>query len=246
MNLIYFYLKSLFYIFKKEISNYNKDVIVRGACLTNDSLKILNNKFKFRNFQKSRIDLLNNLLLKKIYGPNFLKVHYVNNLLYNLYIDQMYNFWDCIKTKKFLIIDSYSELTDQLFVIKNSKNYFCANYSDINKKYLEDCFCEGLLKSNLLFEEYNAFFNNIISFNEAINIIYIFFPIHFEKRNKFINQHVEIQNVIFSLKDKFNLKIIQVPDELLKLPRTDNFPYHYNEKVYEYVSQQLNNYLCIK
>jgi len=86
-----------------------------------------------------------------------------------------------------LFMDSFSELTDQLFTERQTRGSFCANYSDVehSEAFTRDYECPGLLNLEDI-EEYNRhFYEAIRAHFGRIPIIYFHFPIDFEKREKF-------------------------------------------------------------
>lgn len=234
--------KSLIYFLDRNyFKKYNRKLIQRGACLTNDSLKILYPNENVLNFQKSRVDLLNAQYDYNC-NPNLFDVSLVSPSLYNLYIDQFSGFWAKLHNKEILIIDSYSELTDQLFInLKDNRIRFCANFSDVKSDFSDYYFCNGLLDNAEIYSNYDLFFSRIREVNPGLKIIYVFFPMGYEKRVKYINQNFFIEDAINKLGSKYHLTIIKVPDELLEVEREDDFPYHYNESVYKYIANKLNN-----
>lgn len=238
--------KSIIYFIKRNyILRYNPKILQRGACLSNDALKILYPDSKITNFQKSRVDYLNLQLLNNKIKPGFVDVLLIRPHLYNLYIEQSYNFWKQIIYKEILIMDSYSELTDQLFINKKDNNQqFCANFSDVVDKSRTKYICKGLLDSNQILFNYDFFFNKIRELNSNIKIIYIFFPIQFETRPKFINQNKSIENSISKLAIIHDINIVSIPDTLLNFKRDDEFPYHYNKDVYNYVANKIKMLIC--
>lgn len=239
-------LKSIIFLIKsKYITKYNKKILQRGACLSNDAIKILYPNDKIKNFQKSRVDYLNLQFINRKIKPKFFDLLLIRSHLYNLYIEQSSDFWKEIIYKEIFIMDSYSELTDQLFINQVDNNIqFCANYSDVVGKFKTKYFCKGLLESNQILENYDMFFHNIRKVNKKIKLIYIFFPILFETRDKFINQNKSIEKSISKLALIHNINIITIPDSLLSFKREDTFPYHYNKDVYNYVAHKIQNLIC--
>lgn len=220
------------------ISGY---VISRTACLGNDSLKLLGKKPIF-NFQKGRIDLLISKLQGNNVGPINNVEKYINRIdLKELILAQKKDFTKLICKASVLYMDSYSELTDQLFVHKVNANIrFNANYSDVDKKILKDYDCLGLIDRVTLNRQYDLFFNMVKELNPKINIIYIFFPIKLEKRIKFHHQNDAIKAAIYSSKDKYDISVIEIPDSIVnRHPIDGHFPYHYDSQVYNYVSEKL-------
>jgi hypothetical protein len=239
-----FFKAFIYFIKRTYLIKYEKKILQRGACLSNDALKILFPMLKIENFQKSRVDYLNLQLLNKKVKPNFFDVKLIKQNLYNLYIDQFSNFWNKIIKTDVFIIDSYSELTDQLFVSNlNVNKQFCANFTDVDKNFHKKYHCKGILVENEIESSYELFFKNIRERNKKLKIIYIFFPIQYETRIKFINQNKNIENAIYKLSKKYNLEIISIPDTFLNYKREDDFPYHYNDIVYNYVSNKLKQHI---
>lgn len=221
-------------------------LITRTACLSNDAIKLYNSKVAQVNIQKGRIDYLNASYNGAKFKQNFCDASLIiRKDLISIYFQQSLNFKRMLVGKHYFIMDSYSELTDQLFVHrKNTSFRFNANYTDVKDVAKLKYSCEGLLDLNSIKSEYNSFFNNLIEINPCIKIIYILFPIKFEQRKKFIDRNKIICDSIYDLKNIFlNLEIIDIPDEIVGKNPNDEFPYHYNNEVYSYVSNELKKHL---
>lgn len=140
---IILFIKSILFIVRRFINNKflkQNYIVSRAACLVNDSFNMLSNRNHRINFQKSRADVLNINFSKRI-KPKIIDVRYVQDFLYSVYLEQYFDFWKNIPKTDFFIMDSYSELTDQLFVNYKSENLFCSNYSDVDKKALDHYNC---------------------------------------------------------------------------------------------------------
>ena len=238
-------IKIIIFFFKRfiNIKIFRKKVLIsRAACLVNDSYNILNKENYRINFQKSRVDILNDNFYKKL-KPKILDIKYIQEHLYGVYLEQYFNFWNYVSKSDVFIMDSYSELTDQLFVNLKSDNAFCSNYSDVDKKIFKFYKCYGLLKMNDIQNQYDLFFRNLRLKNKQLKIIYVFFPIINEKRNKLMNQNMIINKAIDNLKEEHNLNVLRIPEKILKKNKEGEFPYHYNQEVYSFLSSELNNIL---
>ena len=193
------------------------------------------------NIQKGRVDLLNSKLRGEVIGPKAKDIQYIKrDDLAESYLSQAANFRTLVKNAQVLIIDSYSELTDQVFVHRDLKSVrFNANYSDVSADAKADYICEGLLDSSKISTLYREFFDLTLSLNPKLKIIYIFFPVNLDNREKFHLQNTKIKEAIYSLETQFQLNLIEVPDALVEKYPEDDFPYHYGSKTYDYVSGQL-------
>lgn len=121
----------------------------RHACLGYEVLKHYKNLPREVNFQKGRADLLiaywgNNILLPK--SKRLLPVMSRRDVLPLI---RQLEFFNCLpkKAPKFIFMDSYAELTDQLFVNSEYGWQFCCGYSDITHRQLfaEEFEAQGLL-----------------------------------------------------------------------------------------------------
>ena len=116
---------------------------------------------------------------------------------------------------------------------------FNANYSEVSADAKGDYICEGLLDSSKISALYREFFDLTTSLNPKLKIVYIFFPVNLDNREKFHRQNSKIKEAIFGLTDQYGLNVIEIPDELVEKYPEDDFPYHYGNKTYDYVSNQL-------
>jgi len=245
---VYFvlYIKYILIIFQKK-----KWIISRTACLGNDSIRLIHPKLNVINFQKDRIDnfvykfendkqnRLHFTMLPYIYRSDILELIFYQFIT----IKSLFNF----SAPSALILDSYSELTDQKFISLNSKkNYFFINYNDTNKKILEKYNCEGLIEIENILPLYKNFFESFRSKFTSAPIIFIHFPKKLELRQKFIIRHDIIKNSINAISNQIqNLYIIDIPESIILENKQDPFPYHYNDEVYKYVSNKIKEILDV-
>lgn len=215
-------------------------VLGRTACLGNEVIKQMGWSENYVNHQKSRVDYLLELSVDKSIAPisteiiNYLKHKYIIGTIEH----QRYNFFR-YSNPDIIVVDSYSELTDQLFVDTGSNKKFLVNYSDIDQHLLPKRYeCRGLIEKNL-FEIYDSFFAKINLVYPRTPLYYIHFSTILDNRDKFINRGKIIIEIInkLSIKYKF-IKIIKINDDLIHRANSDNeefnnLPYHYSEETYK-------------
>lgn len=237
-------LRTFLKIYRLKFLSNNVDIVCRTACMTNDALKLLGIRPTL-NIQKGRIDFLNKKREISTYRPKIKSILFIDrNDIIPLILFQRTNFTQDISKAKFIIMDSYSELTDQLFIDKTDpKNVFLANYSDVKKKYRDNLHCKGLINPTKLTEEYRKFFTYIRRINPSIEIVFCFFPIELEKREVFINQNSYIKKALQEIENEFTIKTIHIPKQKVSPHQFDELPYHYGNLVYEYLAAQLSQIL---
>lgn len=238
--------KTLFFILKftyqKNLSLVlsNRIILSRTACLGNEIIERLFGKSLMRcNHQKTRVDLLINN--KSSYIPIRYLQKIINriDILGIVYI-QNFDFFG-YKKPKYIIIDSYSELTDQKFNHSEYGFSFYCNYSDIRRqsKMFDNYSCEGLLALENISELYEKFVQQIIiKWGADIPILFIHFPTQLDERIIFKQRADLIQKSIDTLSNKYaNLHSISIEDEYVDFANTGTeenkkFPYHYHSKTY--------------
>jgi hypothetical protein len=237
---------ALLYLIKFKIQTRNKWVLGRVACLGIDVFKLLNLNYRLYNVQKGRIDYLSESIVKgqSIIAPSLKLLKYINRKdIQDLILVQYFLKFNLISPPEFMIIDSYSELTDQKFIDKdNLKSYFFANYSDVNAVGKEILICEGLMDTDEQLKKYYLdFFLNFRKIYPATPIIYINFPKKLDSREKFIIRHNQIKGIIYDVAKSINfMHVFDIPEEIISSSSTDSFPYHYNDEVYTYLAQKLS------
>jgi hypothetical protein len=217
-------------------------VFSRTACLGNDVYALAQIPIARHNIQKGRCDELIRRFLqqdksrfsRKLFGC--LK----RTDIFPLIIEQERIWWKN-PAPEFVFMDSYSELTDQLFHDKNKSVSFCANYADIKtvKADLSNINCHGLIKIEDIQDQYLRFFSMIHNLWPKAFIIFIHFPSHRETRVSFIHRAQAIREAIGQLQvdDKMIISLempsrasedFQMPDDVV----ADEFPYHYDKQTY--------------
>lgn len=216
-------------------------ILGRVACLGNEILKRLKLEHGLINHQKSRIDFLLELNNKPtIYTDDreiypFLRRTYIAGTIKQ----QKSNFFNK-RQPNLIFMDSFSELTDQLFINKKTGKQFLANYSDINHNidFSTTYACSGLLPLEDLEYYYEQFFTNLFQVYPHAKVFFIHFPTTLELREKFCLRGQAIITIIDRLSQKYeNLYSIAVDDKLVFKSNNESdelkdFPYHYSEITY--------------
>lgn len=238
----------IFYFVTKRFLNLfffkNKIYILsRTACLGNDSIRLAFKNFKVINNQKFRIDYLYDVLRFNKNIKFSLKANrfIYRSDIYELYIQQVFHNWLSNKKPVCIIFDSYSELTDQKFISKNNtQKFFYSNFGDLNNGFDKSYNCDGLIKLEELYKYYLSVFSKLSKHFTEVPIIFIHFPKKLESRVKFQERHNEIKIAINSVKELLNnFHIIEIPESLVNHNENDDFPYHFSEESYTYVSSKI-------
>jgi len=172
----------------------------RHACLGYDVLKHFDNLPIEVNFQKGRADLLLSywgdkaLLPKSSLLASFMARKDVLPLIRQL------EFFDCLPKNppKFIFMDSFSELTDQLFFDRVEGWRFACGYSDIeqNEDFNTAYAGMGLLRTEDIEKYYIKLFSLFENRWGKVPIYFLHFPIALEKRNIFKTRYSAIMMAI--------------------------------------------------
>lgn len=226
----------------------NQWILGRFACLGREIINRLDNPIKVINLQKARVDYfvescINPRLLAK--PPEVIK-HLQRKDIFPFIIQESQLKWLPRKPPALIFIDSFSELTDQLFRHKKNKWQFCCNYSDlqIDKRFNDKFESKGLLQLDILEDSYIRFFKMIRNMYGSTPVIFVHFPITLEKRKKFIERYFAIKEIINSISKGFSPFETIVAEENIKPPEKiseglENFPYHYNQETYSYFAERV-------
>lgn len=181
------FLKSLYH---KYYRFQSFRVLGRTACLGNEIIKQMGWEKNYINHQKSRVDYLLDLNRDK---SIFSKADEILKYLKHKFIigtieHQRYDFFRYPKPD-IIVMDSFSELTDQLFLNKNDNTRFLANYGDVAHDILPSNFkCLGLLEEDKLFQIYDSFFERIQNTYPNTMVYFIHFSTVLDSREKFKNR----------------------------------------------------------
>ena len=226
-------------------------ILTRTACLGNDVTKLAFPGTPRINWQKGRIDGLALLLRGQYLSPE--KVPFRVKFL----ISQIDIWWLVSQQNKrlrkrtnppsLIVLDSYSDLTDQLFSVSGTKSSFFANYSDVLPSAIEDetVVCHGLLPLGGIKSRYENFFDSVLEIWGPVRIALLTYPTTLEHRPKFIERALAIRQAFSELSDsRHNVHLVEVSDDFA-LPKPDEvksgliFPYHYHPVFYEKLANAL-------
>ena len=140
-----------------------------------------------------------------------------------------------------LLMDSFAELTDQLFVHRTKGWRFCCHYSDLKHT---DAFgrrfrAQGLLDVDQLHGFYTRFFESFRQRYGHVPIVFMHFPAKLDSRKKFHTRYEYIRNAIGEMENRFQpFHSIAIDDSVVdwperRTPELEDFPYHYNDTTYE-------------
>jgi|LakMenEpi03Aug12_release.lakeMendotaPanAssembly.Ray.scaffolds.fasta_scaffold220332_2 hypothetical protein len=235
-----FVIRRIFKISKEEW------IMGRIACMGQDVLKLLNIGVPILNVQKGRIDLISQKSKNIVRTAQIVPFIYRDDIK-DLILQQELLYGNMMKPPIALYMDSFSDLTDQLFLHRKKRWSFCANFSDINhtmefKKKFEVI---GLLSMDSLIEHYRFFFNLFRQRYPSVPIIFMHFPVKLDKREKFNFRYKKIKEAIDILEKEFQQfysftvdeEIVNWPEELI--PGLEKFPYHYNKETYQNLANQI-------
>ena len=237
----FFYKKMKSLFFKRK-----KVILSRTACLGNDIKKILFTDAIDFNFQKSRID---GILSGRISEICFLDLvpFIARKDIFDILLGQRRHFFS-VSRPDYIFIDSYSELTDQKFIIKeNNKEFFC-NYSDVSpESNKQDVLkCEGLLELENVKNLYENFFRQVTTKYPGVPIIFIHFPYALEKREKMIKRAMQIKQSLEELALKYkDLYSFSLDESSNEVKRVDEMPYHYQKETYDAFSRLIKERILI-
>ncbi len=226
-------------------------VLGRTACLGNEIIKQMGWGKNYINHQKSRVDYLLDLNKNNYIFSNadevvkYLKHKFIKGTIEH----QRYNFFRYPKPD-IIVMDSFSELTDQLFFNQSSNTRFLANYGDVDHSLLPiDFQCLGLLEENKLFQTYDEFFEKIEQIYFNTPLYFVHFSTALDTREKFKHRGGMIQKIINELSKKYKfIHSIEVDDKFVNKANSDNeeynnLPYHYSNETYDIYIQKFRESL---
>lgn len=239
----YRYLKSKFKYMLKWKLRSNAWILGRHACLGLDVLNLLGKTPDVLNVQKGRIDYLLDIsenserLARSLRVAPFMDRKDIVPLI----TQEEFFLTRPTHPPSLVYMDSYSELTDQLFVHKKEQWRFCCNYTDLthDDKFSQQFEAVGLLPLEQLEDNYHRFFKYIRKTYGDVPILFLHFPIKLDHREKFKSRHERILEIITKLSYEYapfysidiDESVVDWPAE--KVPGLENFPYHYNLTTYE-------------
>jgi hypothetical protein len=228
-------------------------MISRVACMGSDVIKGLELPKNVINHQKNRVDHIIRLHEKKTIKPkiNKLEKYFQRKDILPLILQQRDDIFS-YKQPKYIIFDSFSELTDQRFRHKNDGWEFFSNYADIlhGDDFNNTFECLGLLSIDEIEKYYDILFSLLNQTYNNVPIIFLHFPTILDKREKFNLRGKGILNSIDQLSYRIeNLYSFDVPETIVGWPKSkvsiglEDFPYHYNSETYQYLIELVSSKL---
>jgi len=244
------YQKSTFGLrIKQKFAHDAKWVFSRTACLGNDAFALMEeDSLLFRmNLQKGRSDLLlrNPIEVKRRNNITILKFILRDDIVSHI-LGQSDQRYKKMPKPKFILFDSYSDLTDVEFLDQISFNSFFCHKSDLiplNETELSNL---GLLNLDDVENLYKRLFDSFRNlWGENVKILFIHFPTKLETRDLYLRRAKLIEMAIDNLAilDKMLIPI-KIPEILVQpeaLPNGENstFPYHYSEDSKKYIATEI-------
>lgn len=223
----------------------------RAACMGHDVFALLNSRWPLFNLQKGRVDYLLDVLADPRLRARPSKVApFLERQDVLPFIAQEANLaWLKFPPPLALYMDSYSELTDQLFIHHQDKWRFCCNYSDLyHTPQFEIQFkTEGLIPLESLLMKYRCFFGMVRQRWPNVPIVFLHFPVKLDEREKFKLRYECILDSITQIKQEFqpfysltvDASVVDWPE--VKIPNLEDFPYHYNLCTYLAFAKKIRN-----
>lgn len=220
-------------------------ILGRIACLGHDVLGRMCLESTLWNIQKGRVDYLVRLQRDATIRPNTATVarHMFREDIIPL-IQQQETATSYTSTPpKLILMDSFSELTDQLFIHAKNRWEFCCNYGDISDtdEFRDKFEKHGLLPIEEIDAWYRELFFNLRTRYGEIPIVFMHFPTKLDPRQIFHDRakaiHESIQQLSLELTSLYSISvdnaIVDWPEKHGTQEFPDNFPYHYNNRTYE-------------
>jgi len=226
----------------------------RHACLGYDVLNFFENLPKEVNFQKGRSDIL----MRYWSSPKLLPVSSTLKQVMArqdvLPLIKRLEYFNClpINPPKFIFMDSFAELTDQVFVSKNKKWEFACGYSDLihSEKFSQNYDSQGLLALEKIESAYRNLFEFFRCRWGSVPIIFLHFPIALESRVIYIERYQAIISSIENLRSIYpNLISVSIDEALVRAPHQSSeelqeFPYHYSNETYLLFKEKLRYFFA--
>lgn len=226
----------------------------RTSCLGNSvfsSNPIWNKKnIIFLNNQKSRVDMLLDLINNKVKVPDIGKIrrYIIDTDVFSILKTMENKNWiDCLKQGnfEFLIMDSFSELAEQKFTHKKEGWHFSCYYSQVNQSddFMSEFEIDGLLREEDIEAVYSAFFSWFFGEYADKKIFFLNMSTKYDERDKFKNRAKIIQKSIDKLSSFYENLISVNLEESLIVQNNDGKPYHFSMETYlKYLDKILTSY----
>lgn len=211
-------------------------ILGRVACLGSDLYSLrFRRKYGYRliNQQKVRVDYwMEQLLNKAGPRPEIVRKYLARPDVYPLIENQATLPWIAEAEFEFLLMDSFSELTDQRFTHKTEGWSFCCHYSDLNhtSDFDQKFECQGLLHRDQIDVAYTNFFGWFETAHPGKEVVFVHFPTTLDERALYKERGKEILSVITRLQaNKPYIKLLSIEDQFVDWNENDRFPYHFSK-----------------
>jgi len=214
-------------------------VFGRAACVGQDVFQLKTaGKYQLINLQKGRLDLL----MDWIEGAprpraSVVEGHMPRKIVFPMIEQQERLDWFNSRAKpQFIMMDAYSELTDQQFTHREEGWSFCCHYTDLNptpdfEKLFEK---KGLLPLEDIESTYWRFFDWVERELPLTNVVFVHYSTRFDSREHFKGRADEILRVMNKLQlTKPYIFNLWLHDHLYNPNEGDSFPYHYSQETYQ-------------
>jgi len=214
------------------------NVLGRVACLGQWVLAMKKNVNVLANQPKLRVDLLLDYANNPAKKPQINTIHNLIDRkdIIGILEHQQNMPWFSINEKPDVIVmDSYSELTDQKFTHKNGWS-FSAHYTDIAKH--PDLTCEGLLDVNNMFKTYQSFFQHVKN-KYNVPVVFIHFPTTFDERELYIKQGQAIKDSFSVLEKMYDIINIHADIGQIKKRHPHDEVYHFHDDMVKHLVDKI-------
>ena len=225
-------------MFKKNI------ILTRVACLGNFALQNLRFKNSILiNHQKNRVDyaLAMHKFPKKKINLSEIKPFTSNNFVYELFIQEERDIFNYNKPCM-LIMDSFAELTDKMFINKFSGSNLLGHWKDI--KHTDDFNTlyeyKGLLDLSKIKMYYDKFFNQFIKIYGYIPIVFLNFPTDLDNRKEYKMRGGVIASTILELSKTKYKNIIPITADVVEPNPNDSAVYHFSDRTYKLLAYKIS------
>jgi hypothetical protein len=219
-----------------QLFRKKQKVLGRVACLGSDLFALRHQRkygFRLVNQQKVRVDLwLEWLAGEARPKPELVKSHMSRPDVYPLIENQATLPWLVEREFEFLLMDSFSELTDQKFTHRKEGWSFCCHYSDLDHTAAFDNEFEshGLLPIGEIEAAYTRFFEWFEKEHLGKEVIFVHFPTTIDERILYKERGTEILRIMTQLQaTKLFIQNLSVDDKSVGWNENDRFPYHFSK-----------------
>ena len=223
-------------VYRNRFAKNPKWVLTRTACLGNDVYQELGfQNFLRHNIQKGRIDLLIEHLKSNSRNSEPPSIEELRRKdVYEMLIMQNNRTYLYRRCPEFILLDSYSDLTDQEFEYLNTRFY--TNYSDVSEAGLAKFTAKGLLTLDQIYDKYSQWMDGLrLLWGNDIKIYFVNFPSKFENRDFWVSRACEIKQASERMSRNYKNWInIEIPDRYVVKSNSDDFPYHFDTETSRY------------